>query len=110
MQTKPIDAQIKWIKIILISAFTIGLLGSYKLWISDRFFPLAPLIEGFSLPVPLSYLLFGLLVLSLLALFVRFEHRVILLFFSLLALAILLDQNRVQPRHDKVPPAWPPGC
>ncbi|AEE54082.1 MauE/DoxX family redox-associated membrane protein [Haliscomenobacter hydrossis] len=96
MQTKPIDPQIKWIKIILISAFTIGLLGSYKLWISDRFFPLSPLIEGFSLPVPLSYLLFGLLVLSLLALFVRFEHRVMLLFFSLLTLAILLDQNRMQ--------------
>ena len=85
------------IRIVSCTAFLIGILGSYKLWLSYRHFPLAPLVEDLTAPALVHNL--GLLILtsSLLFLIFRLNAWVMLLFFLGLGLALVLDLNRLQP-------------
>ena len=85
------------IRIVSCSAFLIGILGSYKLWLTYRVFPLAPLVEGLSAPALVHNLILLVLASSLLFLIFRLNARVILVFFLALASALFLDQNRLQP-------------
>lgn len=85
------------IRIVSCSAFLIGILGSYKLWLTDRMFPMAPLVEHFEAPMVVHNLILLVLSSSLLFLIFRLNTEVILIFFLSLALALGLDQNRLQP-------------
>ncbi|MFL5752143.1 MAG: HTTM domain-containing protein [Bacteroidia bacterium] len=81
----------------------LGLLASvsvsWRLWISDRDFPLVPVFDGLTpLPVPADKILFGLFlfctVMLLFARRPRFSIAIVLLIGAYLAIA---DQNRLQP-------------
>lgn len=85
------------IRIISCSAFLVGILGSYKLWLTYRVFPLAPLVEGLSAPAVVHNLILLVLTSCLLFLIFRLNARVIIVFFLALALALVFDQNRLQP-------------
>lgn len=87
-------------KIILrvtICFLAIGILMSFKLWISDRIFPLIPVIEILNAPIIFGYLiiggLFGVLIFSL----VFPNSRLITGLFCLLILLAIQDQMRWQP-------------
>src|SRR4051812_16923402 len=77
--------------------FLAGILLSFKLWISNRFFPLAPVADIFSgLKSPFDLILISALLLVLL-LGIIFSHR--LIYISILVLTVFLalqDQNRWQ--------------
>ena len=85
------------IKIVNCSAFLIGMLGSYKLWLTYRMFPLAPLVERLTAAALVHNLIFGVLAASLSFLIFRLSSRAIFVFFLALALALVFDQNRLQP-------------
>lgn len=85
------------IRIISCAAFLIGILGSYKLWLSYRQFPLAPLVQDLTAPALVHNLNLFILASSLLFLVFRLNARVMLVFFLGLGLALVLDQNRLQP-------------
>lgn len=85
------------IRIVSCTAFLIGILGSYKLWLTYRKFPLAPLVEGLSAPAMVHNLILLVLAACLSFLIFRLNARVILVFFLALVLALVFDQNRLQP-------------
>lgn len=85
------------IRIVSCSAFLIGILGSYKLWLTYRVFPLSPLVEGLTAPAAVHNLILLVMAAGLSFLIFRLNARVILVFFLALALALVLDQNRLQP-------------
>lgn len=89
--------KLHFIRIVSCSAFLIGILGSYKLWLTYRVFPLAPLVKGFEASAVVHDLILLVLASSLLFLIFRLNAGVILIFFLALALALALDQNRLQP-------------
>ncbi len=89
--------KLRFIRIVNCAAFLIGILGSYKLWLTYRVFPLAPLVEGLSAPAVVHNLILLVLAASLLLLIFRLNAWVILAFFLALTLALVLDQNRLQP-------------
>lgn len=79
-------------------AFLIGILLSHHLWLSDRFFPLAPVMDwmpGFSSPIDAIFLL--LLMLTLGVGVVWAKQKVFYVFLGLLILFLLQDQMRWQP-------------
>ena len=85
------------IRIISCAACLIGILGSYKLWLSYRQFPLAPLVEDLAAPALVHNLILLIFASSLLFLIFRLNARVMLVFFMGLGFALFLDQNRLQP-------------
>ena len=89
--------KLRLIRMISCAAFLIGILGSYKLWLSYRQFPLAPLVEDLAAPALVHNLILLILASSLLFLIFRLNARVMLVFFLGLGLALVLDQNRLQP-------------
>jgi DoxX len=89
--------KLRLIRMITCVAFLIGILGSYKLWLTYRVFPLAPLVEGLSAPEVVHNLILLVLAASLLLLIFRLNAWVTLAFFLVLTLALVLDQNRLQP-------------
>lgn len=89
--------ELRLIRIVTCAAFLIGILGSYKLWLTYRVFPLAPLVEGLSAPAVVHNLILLAMVASLSFLIYRLNARAILVFFLALALALIFDQNRLQP-------------
>ena len=89
--------KLHFIRMISCAAFLIGILGSYKLWLTYRVFPLAPLVEGLSAPAVVHNLILLVLAASLLLLIFRLNAWVIFAFFLALTVALVLDQNRLQP-------------
>jgi hypothetical protein len=85
------------IRISLCAAFLIGILGSYKLWLTDRVFPLAPLIAGMEAPAVVHNVILIVMASCLLFLIFRLNAWVIVVFFLALGLALGMDQNRLQP-------------
>ena len=62
------DRKLVWLKITLALALGLGLILSWRLWISSRLFPLVPVITNLpTVPFPLDYIWFVLLIGLLLA-------------------------------------------
>jgi uncharacterized membrane protein len=79
-------------------AFIAGIVLSWRLWLSDRFFPLSPVVDGSSnIPNSVSLLLLLTLLISLVA--IIFFKRNQFIYLSILSLLPLLlqDQLRWQP-------------
>jgi len=91
-----IPQRLKLLKTIVVLSLIISFCLSYRLWLSDRFFPAAPLINfdlGFKpdgVLTLLSCLCLGL------SLFFKFERALLCISLILNVLLILLDVNRLQ--------------
>ena len=88
-----------WLKITLALALGLGFILSWRLWISSRRFPLAPVITNLpGVPFPLDYLWFAMVLGLLLAICIRARPRKLVIAFLVLAgLLGLFDQMRWQP-------------
>jgi hypothetical protein len=89
----------QWLKLIIVIGLLSGFLLSVKLWGSDRFFPLAPVLE-FLPPIPANwdYFIYGCFALLLIAIaLARHPQRLLWIFLSLALAYGLWDQNRWQP-------------
>lgn len=74
-----------------------SVLSSYNLWAGQRWFPVFPLIDGFTIPYVYGYLLMGIEVVLLVLLLIGSGTRTVIFFIlALNLLFILLDQNRLQ--------------
>ena len=87
------------IKIVLALAMLIGMILSWKLWISSRLYPLTPISSKLpAIGFPFDYIIFGILISLLFAiLFSRQPLKVIILFVVLSGIWSLFDQSRWQP-------------
>src|SRR5687767_8641923 len=85
-------------RILLCIAFVCGILISWKLWTTDHFFPITPVIRSLEKIPNWSSVFLICLVIALLV-FTAFYHREkpIRLLFVLLIIVALIDQNRWQP-------------
>lgn len=92
-------ARIFWTKSVIAMGFLCGLLLSRKLWLSTRFFPLIPIIDGLPrIPYPLDYICFATLIVLLMYIAVASRPRVYIAVLAALTLLLcLLDQSRWQP-------------
>ncbi len=92
------DKRIALTRKTIIFFFLIGILLSFKLWISKRDFPLAPVVDGFrTLLFPFDYILAFLLILGLGWSFFDNRKPVNIFVISILTFLFLQDQNRWQP-------------
>jgi hypothetical protein len=91
--------RIIWTKFVIAMGFLCGFLLSRKLWVSTRFFPLVPVIDGLPrISYPLDYIYFATLLVLLLCITVSLEPRIyIAVFVTLSFILFLLDQSRWQP-------------
>jgi len=90
---------LKGIKIVLGLAMLIGMIMSWKLWISSRLYPLTPISSKLpTIGFPFDYIIFGILIILLLLIIIfRQPLKVIILFVVLASLWSILDQSRWQP-------------
>ncbi len=84
-----------WIAIGLI----LSIIPSYKLWLTDRFFPMIPFFENLNqIPHPYDKIVFGIfLALPFLFILFRKPRLLIVTFLFLAAYMVISDQNRLQP-------------
>lgn len=92
-------AQIRIITRIIAVACLISMLLSYKLWLSDRMFPLTPAFEFLpELHHPFDIILFCVTILLLICITIlRNPQKFIIVFLISALLLAILDQNRWQP-------------
>lgn len=78
--------------------FMIGILMSVKLWLTNRFFPHAP-VGGFFpvLPTPFDFILLGLVLAGLAWTVFKYKRWLIIALLSVLLIILLQDQMRWQP-------------
>lgn len=88
-----------WLKLTLAVALASGFVLSWRLWISSRLFPLAPIIRKLpAVPFPFDYIWFALILGLLAAICVRAQPRkLVIAFLALAGLLSLFDQMRWQP-------------
>ena len=88
-----------WLKVTVSAGLIIGLILSYKLWLSSRLYPLTPVFSFLKpLPSPYDWALFiALLVIAAFIAIVRRPARLILALGALAAFLVLSDQSRLQP-------------
>lgn len=90
--------RINLVRIVALLFFAIGILMSFKLWHSDRIFPLCPVIDGFPvLPNNLDTFIPILLIGGLISLMFIKNQSLHILVFILLLFLFLQDQMRWQP-------------
>jgi hypothetical protein len=92
-------SRLRSFKITLALAFAAGLVLSHKLWLTDRFFPHAPLFSFLpQLPWPIDWVL---LISSIVLLLITAAHpsprKFFIAFCITFGVLLLLDQNRWQP-------------
>jgi hypothetical protein len=94
-----IDAKIRveWVRITVILAFLIGIISSFKLWTSDRVFPLSPIVDNFTVSNSLNYYVFGVFIGTLILFLLKFNRITLIFFLTVLVFLIFQDQNRIQP-------------
>src|SRR6185312_13773890 len=99
MPDKSNDLQIRFITRVVASACLCSMLLCNKLWLSDRSFPLSPVIRF--LPAvhhPFDFIIYGGAVILLVCIIlVRNSRNYIIAFSAVSVLLCLLDQNRWQP-------------
>jgi hypothetical protein len=94
-----LERQVALLVRVIAAAIACSFLLSWKLWISSRLFPLAPISNRLpEIPYPIDYIWF-LSLLALLAVisFLPRSRKVVLIFVFLAALLSLWDQTRWQP-------------
>ncbi len=87
-----------WTKIVAVLGFLSGILLSIPLWLSERPYPLSPVIHVFVIPPPFDLTVFVLLVSSLVGILLTSHPKKFLV--SILCFASLMifaDQSRFQP-------------
>ena len=90
--------RLKLIKISVCVGLLISVLCSYNLWAGQRWFPVAPVFEGWYISPPYDYILLILEVILILLLMIADKTRLLIFLLLTLNLAFcLLDQNRLQP-------------
>jgi hypothetical protein len=78
--------------------FLAGIVLSFKLWISDRSFPMAPVFSSFTfLKSPVDHIFISLLILALGINFFRWKNSINLFAILILFVLLLQDQNRWHP-------------
>lgn len=92
-------SQIRIITRITATACLLSMMLCYKLWLSDRPFPLSPVSDILpTLASPVDLILFALSILSLLLILIfRNPQKIVILFLVLSFTLCILDQNRWQP-------------
>jgi hypothetical protein len=93
------ERKLIWLRITLALALSCGFVLSWRLWVSTRLFPLSPVSDSSpTVPFPLDYIWFLLLLGLLLAVIITTQPRkLILILLSLAVLLSLWDQTRWQP-------------
>lgn len=92
------SSRIFYAKTVLIIGFMASFLLSFKLWMSDRLYPLTPLLHGFRIPLSLNWLCIALLLTLLLgSLFIPRPRYSILAAAGTIGVFIVADQARLQP-------------
>jgi hypothetical protein len=93
-----IENRLKSVKLITITFLIVGLIFSLKLWVGERQFPLIPCIDGLEgVLYSFNYVLFLLLILSLLYEIYKPNKWSLAAGLFSLFLFLLQDQNRLQP-------------
>lgn len=93
-------ARLRLIRIVLSIAMIMGLVITYKLWLTGgRMFPHTPILPFLpQLPYPVDIILFGaVIVILLLIAYGYIARKLIAIFCILFAILMLFDQNRWQP-------------
>ena len=92
-----VDRRTMWLRIVLLNACFFGMVASTPLWGNVHPFPLLPVFSGFPiLPQPWDKVLFGAMLLSLIA--AAWFYRIAVRFFLVASLfAYFEDENRGQP-------------
>lgn len=86
------------IRKIVSLCFLLGILLSFNLWHSDRQFPLVPIFNPLTeLSTSINYVILGLLITLLTAIFFSSNRKFTLTFLILLSFSIIQDQTRLQP-------------
>jgi len=93
------DRTLPGTKATVVAGFVAGLLLSPKLWVSTRLYPLVAIVHGLpSIPYPLDYFCYGILLVLLLAIALATRPRIyIFAFVVFIAMYSLWDQTRWQP-------------
>jgi len=92
-----VDRRTAGLRGVLLLATFLGLIASSPVWSNSRSYPLLPMADWFPiLPAPLDHLLFGIMLLSLVAAVWRYRVAVSL-FLSASVIAYCGDANRGQP-------------
>ena len=87
----------RWLRIILLSATLLGLAACPRLWLNTRDYPLLPVASWYPIvPGPWDKVVFGLVMLSLLAAF-RFYRSSVMFFLGAALFLYGGDQTRGQP-------------
>lgn len=88
-----------WLKAVLAVGFIVSLLLSTKLWLTDRTYPLTPVLSNLPQPnFPFDYLLYGSLIVCLFfTIFHKNFKRYLIGSIILVTFLLLLDQSRLQP-------------
>lgn len=90
--------RLKLIKISVCIGLLFSVLCSYNLWAGQRWFPVAPVFEGWYISPPYDYFLLALEIILILLLIIADKTRLLIFLLLTLNLAFcLLDQNRLQP-------------
>lgn len=87
------------LKVAIVLGCAAGLLLSPRLWLSDRIYPLTPVLSAFPLfPAPWGSAAYCALLLLLLMIAILPRPRIFIMAFAILALILTLqDQSRLQP-------------
>jgi uncharacterized membrane protein YphA (DoxX/SURF4 family) len=91
--------QLRLIKLVLALGMIAGILLSYKLWLTERFFPHTPIFSFIPQPpFPADMIMLALAIALLLFIaFAPAPRRMIIAFCILFSVILILDQNRWQP-------------
>jgi len=91
-------SRIFYVKTTLIVGFTASFLLSFELWMSNRLYPLMPLLNGFHIPPGITWLLIILLLALLLgSLFIPRPRYSVLAAVGIIGIFVVADQSRLQP-------------
>jgi hypothetical protein len=87
------------LKVAIVAALFSGLALSPKLWLSERVYPMTPVLARLRpIPPPLDYIFYGTMLAMLVAIAVAVRPAKLIGLFTLLAIAVaLFDQSRWQP-------------
>lgn len=96
--SKPTD-RLFLLRIVITIGYVLGIIISWRLWLSDRDYPLTPVFSWLpSIPSPIDALLpAGLCLLLITHLFVKNKQPLILLSLVIVIILALFDQSRWQP-------------
>ena len=89
--------RLRLLRVVVAIALICGLLLSWRLWISSRLFPSAPLLGLPKIPFPIDYICLVALIALLVSIAARTNARCLISFEILSAVLLCFDQMRWQP-------------